>query len=203
MSNLIPTQFELLGETYTVEILGPDQQSEYKMFDIQTNKIFIPHGLTPEKQVVAFYRALFTLIFEYLGTCELKEDDEDNCNDENTFFVKKDIKHFSDLYHQFTKSKVLGDNTIPTNFRLHGIDIPVIYEPYLYIKHNANGICIVANLNEIHLQAGLPVQTLQRVFYHELVHFIFHHIRCTPSRSTEAAVDTIAHLIHQFEVTKK
>lgn len=205
MSNLIPSQFELLGETYTVATIGPDQQGEYKMFDIQTNQIFTPYGLTPEKEAVAFYHALFTLIFDYLGTCKLKEDDEDNPEDQQTYFTKNDVKHFSDLYYQFTKTRITiaeGGNDIPEFFRLHGTRINVCYKPYLAIEREAQGLAIMHPINEIHLQDNLPVQSMQKTFYHELVHFIFHHLRCTTSRSEEAAVDTIARLIHQFEITK-
>lgn len=207
MSSLIPTQFELLGETYTVEIINPEDKNEYsELVNTKNNQILIPSGLTPDKQGVSFYHSLFTLIFDYLGTCEIKDDKEDDSeqdlNATTTTFTKNRIKLFSDLFYQFEKTKVIGENGIPMFFKLHAITINILYKPYLFIEHGFQGMSVYHPVNEIHLQNNLLRESNFKTFYHELFHFIFDNIKSKPIKPEEVEVDTIANLIHQFEVTK-
>lgn len=94
---------------------------------------------------------------------------------------------------------------VPKSFSLHGQRIAVTMVDHLSSENNALGEARILK-NEIALQQNtngfsLPQSQIEQTFFHELTHFILHHMGQDDLCAEEAFVDGFAALLHQALTT--
>ncbi len=96
--------------------------------------------------------------------------------------------------------------TIPKTFQLFGQTITVEIDPDLSHEDDASGAALYRT-NKIKLTPStstdpkIPAQ-IEKVFLHELMHWIFYMAGESKLRSNEKLVDLIANLLHQALTTQ-
>jgi len=96
---------------------------------------------------------------------------------------------------------------IPKSFQLHAQKINIVQDNQLeHVTGNMGEARY--RVNEIALQPNnkgveYPSSQLEQVFYHELVHWILHHMEEKDLRSNEKFVEGFSQLLHQALITAK
>jgi hypothetical protein len=91
---------------------------------------------------------------------------------------------------------------IPKSFQLAGITVNVVQEDNLVDTKKCIGEARYSK-QEIAIDTkSAPIDLTIQSYYHELIHWFFYILGEDKLRNNEKLVDTLAHLLYQYEKTK-
>jgi hypothetical protein len=105
-----------------------------------------------------------------------------------------------------TMKKLYSDRrnmNIPKSFTLAGLKIDVIREDDLILERKLIGEARYSKQQIAIDTKNAPRETTEQSFLHEVIHWCFYVLNEPELRDNEKLVDTLAHLLYQFENTKE